>query len=295
MRLAIRHMTSYTYDTPVLSSSQIIRLSPRHDGGQSVEKWSVEAFATLDQTSPPVAVRLLPGTDGHQNGTHLLSIARRHTSSSILAMGVVQTTSSDGIVGFDDSDLPLAFWLKQTPQTEAGPPVRDLTLSAWVGHETASDGGADLEAVHRLMNEVRRRVDYVIGATSVTTTADEAVIRGAGVCQDHAHVFIAAARSLGIPARYVSGYLWPGHHEVATASHAWAEAWVNDLGWVGFDPANNVCPTEAYIRVAVGLDYFDASPVRGVRRAGPVNEEMVVTVQVDPVKADADVLTSPAS
>lgn len=107
-------------------------------------------------------------------------------------MGVVQTTSSDGIVGFDDSNLPLAFWLKQTPQTEAGPPVRDLTLSAWVGHETASDGGADLEAVHRLMNEVRRRVDYVIGATSVTTTADEAVIRGAGVCQDHAHVFIAA-------------------------------------------------------------------------------------------------------
>ena len=83
----------------------------------------------------------------------------------------------------------------------------------------------------RLLNEVRRRVDYVIGATtSVTTTADEAVIRGAGVCQNHAHVFIATARSLGIPARYVSGYLWPGRREVATASHAWAEAWVTDLG-----------------------------------------------------------------
>lgn len=104
------------------------------------------------------------------------------------------------------------------------------------------------------MNEVRRRVGYVIGATSVTTTADEAVIRGAGVCQDHTHVFIAAARSLGVPARYVSGYLWPGHHDVATASLAWAEAWVTGLGWVGFDPANDVYPTEAYIRVSVGLD-----------------------------------------
>ncbi len=294
MRLAIRHLTSYSYDTSVLSSSQIIRLSPRRDGGQSIDKWSVEAFATLGPGSSPVAVGLLQGTDGHQNATHLLSIARRHTSSSILAMGVVQTTRSDGIVGLEDNGLPLAYWLKQTPHTEAGPPVRDLTWSALAGRETRPDDGGDLWALHRLMNDVRRRVDYVIGATSVTTTADEAVIRGAGVCQDHAHVFIAAARFVGIPARYVSGYLWPGHHEVATASHAWAEAWVSDLGWVGFDPANNVRPTEAYVRVAVGLDYFDASPVRGVRRAGPVNEEMTVTVQVDAVSADIDVITSPA-
>ncbi len=180
MRLAIRHLTSNPYDTQALSPSQIIRLSPRIGGGQSVETWSVEAFATVDPTSAPVVVRLLQCADGHQKRTHLLSIARTHTSSSILALGAVQTMPSVGIVGFDDTDLPLAFWLKQTPQTEAGPPVREWTTSAWVGHRTGPDGSADLGAVHGLMNEVRRRVDYVIGATSVTTTADEAVIRGGG-------------------------------------------------------------------------------------------------------------------
>jgi transglutaminase-like putative cysteine protease len=124
----------------------------------------------------------------------------------------------------------------------------------------------------------------VVGATTVMTTAAEALAKGSGVCQDHAHVFIAVARLLGLPARYVSGYLWQGGSETASASHAWAEAHVPDFGWLGFDPANNICPTEKYVRVAIGLDYGEAAPVRGIRR-GAADEVLTVAVDVQPAQA----------
>ena len=110
------------------------------------------------------------------------------------------------------------------------------------------------------------------------TTAGEALRSGAGVCQDHSHVFISAARVLGIPARYVGGYLWTGQPE-SEASHAWAEAYVEDLGWVGFDPSNRICPTEAYVRSSIGLDYAAAAPIRGVRR-GNAAERLAVSISV---------------
>jgi transglutaminase-like putative cysteine protease len=121
-----------------------------------------------------------------------------------------------------------------------------------------------------------------VGATDVLTTADEALHEGAGVCQDHAHIMIAVARSLGIPARYVSGYLWPGHQGVTLASHAWVDAYVPGPGWLSFDPANACRPSTSYVRVAIGLDYFDAPPVRGVRRGGPRDEELGVSVVIKP-------------
>jgi transglutaminase-like putative cysteine protease len=130
------------------------------------------------------------------------------------------------------------------------------------------------------MNRVRDRLDYRPGATDATTTATAALAQGYGVCQDHSHVFIAAARFLGIPARYVSGYLWTGVDDRPyDASHAWTEAHVPGLGWVGFDAANRICPTENYVRVAVGLDYDAAAPVRGLRR-GPAEESLDVEVHV---------------
>jgi transglutaminase-like putative cysteine protease len=125
------------------------------------------------------------------------------------------------------------------------------------------------------MLAIRERVDYVVGVTSSATTAAEALAQGRGVCQDHAQVFAAAARCLGHPARYVSGYLWT-EAGTSDANHAWAEAHVDGLGWVGFDPAN---PTEAYVRVAIGLDYLEAAPVRGVRR-GVAEETLDVAVDV---------------
>jgi len=139
---------------------------------------------------------------------------------------------------------------------------------------------AVLARLHNLASAVRDAMDYQIGVTDVQTAAADALERGAGVCQDHAHVFIATARLLGIPARYVGGYLWTGpESRDYDASHAWAEAYVPDRGWVGFDPANRICPTASYIRASVGLDYWSAAPVRGVRK-GTSTETMAVKVTV---------------
>ncbi len=140
---------------------------------------------------------------------------------------------------------------------------------------------------------MRDRVEYVKGATDAHTEAAEALADGKGVCQDHAHIFIAAARTLAIPARYVTGYLvmhgdGPDPDEEAAdtaeaapadAHHAWAEAWVEALGWVGFDVANRVCPTDHYVRLACGLDASYAAPIIGSRRGGG-GEKLEVSVAV---------------
>jgi transglutaminase-like putative cysteine protease len=110
---------------------------------------------------------------------------------------------------------------------------------------------------------VRERVEYGTGSTSAASTAAEALAQGRGVCQDHAHLFVSAARTLGIPARYVAGYLLSDQGEALHETHAWAEAWVPGLGWVGFDSTNGICVTDHYIRLCGGLDAHDAAPVRG--------------------------------
>jgi transglutaminase-like putative cysteine protease len=130
------------------------------------------------------------------------------------------------------------------------------------------------------MADIHARVAYELGATTAHTTAAEAFADGRGVCQDHAHILIAAARSAGIPARYVTGYLVTGQGASSTAAHAWAEALVPDLGWVGFDAANAKCPTDNYVRVAAGIDAAGVAPIRGSRRGGNI-ERMRVEVRVE--------------
>jgi transglutaminase-like putative cysteine protease len=137
-----------------------------------------------------------------------------------------------------------------------------------------------LDGLHALSQLVAKGVKYRKGQTHAESTAEQALAQGSGVCQDQTHVFIAAARLLGVPARYVSGYVNAGSiADGEDASHAWAEAWVEGLGWVGFDVANQVCPTEAHLRLAVGLDYLACAPVRGIRRGGG-EEDMDVSVSV---------------
>jgi transglutaminase-like putative cysteine protease len=121
-------------------------------------------------------------------------------------------------------------------------------------------------------------MDYVPGSTLSRTTAEQALEQGAGVCQDHAHVFISASRAMGVPARYVVGYLLSAD-ETVTATHAWAEAHASDLGWVGFDPANRLCPTDRYVRLGAGFDAHDASPIRG-HFVGQCTEALAADVRV---------------
>jgi transglutaminase-like putative cysteine protease len=263
MRIKVRHATSYSYTRPVEYEAQALRLAPRNHAGQRVLSWRV-----VDADG-----RALPATDdGYGNVVHLLTIVRSHRAAGVVAEGEVETSDTNGVVREAPETLPVSYWLRTTEKTAPDDALRRLAAEI--------DAGDGIERLHSLMTRVRERIDYVIGHTDATTTAAQALAHGKGVCQDHAHVFATCARLLGFPARYVSGYLWTSDGSLAAeAGHAWAEAHIADLGWVGFDPANNACPTEAYVRVAVGLDYGEAAPVRGVRR-GVAEEELVVTVDV---------------
>jgi transglutaminase-like putative cysteine protease len=167
---------------------------------------------------------------------------------------------------------PLTF-LRDTPLTHADGPLRQL--AADVGDE-----GDALTRLHRLMAAIHGQVAFMVGSTTVDHTAADAWAQKQGVCQDHAQIFISAARRMGIPARYISGHLHRSDGiENQDAAHAWAEAWVEDLGWVGFDAANGISPTEHYVRVACGLDALGASPIRGTSYGGG-RETMTVALRV---------------
>ncbi len=137
----------------------------------------------------------------------------------------------------------------------------------------------DIPRLHALSARITAAVPYEIGLTQATTTAEEAIEIGGGVCQDHAQIFVAAARHMGYPARYVSGYLLMSDRVHQDASHAWAEAYIEPLGWVGFDVSNGYSPDERYVRVATGLDYREAAPVSGLR-FGKAGEAMSIDIQV---------------
>jgi transglutaminase-like putative cysteine protease len=270
MRLHVRHQTAYRYETPIAAATQTLRLTPRSHEGMIVHRWTVRSDVKRD----------LPGfTDGFGNIVHCHSINHPHLAAAIVVEGEVETTNTHGIVRGTIEPLPPLFFLRRTPLTTPDPAIE--AMAGAVARQ-----GSVLKQLHQLVKAVRDKVEYRSGATDSATPAAEALAAGAGVCQDHAHLFIAAARLLGVPARYIGGYLWTSDDSREyQATHAWAEAFVNDLGWVGFDPSNRICPTEAYIRTSVGLDYASAAPVRGVRR-GVAAETLAVKVKVTQAGGD---------
>lgn len=265
MHITIDHETAYSYEQPVSYSIQSLRLTPQPFNGQVIRSWYVE----------PEGTEILHGfVDSFGNLTHTLVIDQPHEKVFIRVRGVVDTQDTKGVVSGTYEAFPPEFYLRETVQTIPDGAIRALARAA----QGSSDDTLDI--LHRLMGTIRDAIEYQTGETHSATTAIEALTNGAGVCQDHAHVFIAGSRSIGIPARYVSGYLLHSDDgEPSDASHAWAEALVPDLGWVAFDVANRVCATEHYVRVGVGLDYHEACPVRGLRRGGG-DEKLDVVVKV---------------
>jgi transglutaminase-like putative cysteine protease len=250
MRIAIRHLTAYAYEPAIERCALRLRLFPARFASQQVEDWRVSVNGVSVD-------RMLTTPNG--DAIALWTTQAPTPSIDIVAEGVVEVTSAAGVVRGLKEILQPGVYLRSTPLTEADPAIEALAREA--------GGGAPLDRLHRLSSLVRERIDYVTGSTDETTTAGLALRRGAGVCQDHTHVMISAARSLGFPARYVVGYLMA---ETADHlfTHAWAEMHVKGLGWVGFDPANRICPTERYVRLASGLDADDAAPVRGSHGGG---------------------------
>jgi transglutaminase-like putative cysteine protease len=265
MILQIEHQTSYRFDTPATYSIQSLHLTPASFEGQRVLSWQVaaEPWGSLNAS-----------TDVFGNTVHLAARYMEHEEVTVRAWGRVETADTAGVVRGTVEPLAPRLYLRTTALTQ---PDRKLDALA---RKAAQGVDGTLDACHRVMAAVRDAVDYQPGHTGTASTAAQALALGKGVCQDHAHVFIACARTLGIPARYAGGYMWDGDgRQDVEAGHGWAEAHVEELGWVGFDPSNRQCPTDAYVRVAVGLDYDDACPVRGIRRSfGAETLDVVVRV-----------------
>ena len=267
MRLSVHYSTTYTYAEPVRRVIQLLRVEPLSFAGQSVLDWRVD----VDHDA-----RLREGRDGYGNITHMLYVDSPVSSLSISIAGRVLTEDKHGIVQGLPHDLPPEIFLRTTPLTLPGPAIRRLA--------DACDGkGGAIERLHRLVGRIHEGLRFDPEATEVETGAEQAAAEGHGVCQDFTHVFIATARLGGIPARYVSGHLFrrDGQKE-QEAGHAWAEAWVEDLGWVAFDPVNGISTDDAYLRVACGLDYRDAAPIAGARSGGG-HEQLRVEVRVSAV------------
>jgi transglutaminase-like putative cysteine protease len=261
MLISVRHVTRYAYAESVSYAIQSLRLTPAPFKGHRIVDWHVHIVGA----GLPLQFR-----DGYGNQVHLITVGP-HRDLTIEASGTVETADSNGVVDGLADPSPPRVYLRETPQTQPEPAIRELARCV-----TASDR---LGHLHALATVIRDGVDYVPGITDAHTNATEALVAGKGVCQDHAHIFIAAARSLGIPARYVTGYLLLEEPAAATAHHAWAEAWVEGLGWVGFDIANRICPTDRYVRLAAGLDAKGAAPITGSRRGGEA-ENLAVSVEV---------------
>jgi transglutaminase-like putative cysteine protease len=271
MRLLIRHETRYRYDSPVTRTLQTLRLTPRSHDGQEVLRWRVV---------PPAGTSLATGEDGYGNILGMLSLERPHADLTLLVEGEIETRDTNGVVTGAEERFPPTFYLRPSPLAGT-----DAALIALAGEAAAAAGGEPLALTHALMRAVHGRIVFRPGLTHAATTAAEALAAGVGVCQDHTHVFLACARHLGLPARYVSGYLLMADGSVEQAAgHAWAEAFIGGLGWVGFDSANGICPTGQYVRVAIGLDYRDAAPVRGLRQGGG-HEALEVVVRVGELQA----------
>ena len=267
MRIRISHLTSYVYGTPATSVIQMLRLTPRNHDGQYVARWRIDVS---------IDCRLDQHEDAFGNLTHTFSTDGPFSDLAVMVEGEVETRDTQGIVRGTVERFPPSLYLRATALT-----TPDAGICAFAAASRDAEDGNVLNLLHHMLERLHDDMVYDTDPTQVATTAAQAFALKRGVCQDLTHIFIAAARSLAIPARYVGGYF---HRDDGVdeqgAGHAWAEAFVPKLGWVAFDPANGLCATDAHVRVAVGLDYLGAAPLRGTRYGGG-GEVMSVKVRVD--------------
>jgi transglutaminase-like putative cysteine protease len=266
MRLFIEHRTDYRFSEPQARVVQLLRMTPGSHAGQNVVDWRVDVDCDA---------RLKPGRDGFGNETHMLYVEGRVDRISLTVTGEVLTEDRAGMIAGTAEPLPPAVFLQKTSCSTADAAIADFARGI------AADGGSRLSQIHRLNEALHERLTLDRGRRRGDRDAATTFAEGHGAYTDLAHVFIAATRTMGVPARYVSGHLLrrDAGNELQEAAHGWAEAWIDGMGWIGFDPAGGMCPDDAYVRVAVGLDYRDAAPLSGARIGGG-DEELEVGVRV---------------
>lgn len=264
MHLKISHTTAYHYEHPVPYALQQLRLRPKSRSDQSVVYWNV----SVDGGRLEVSFE-----DEHANSVDLVSFEPGAESVVVTCEGEVEVADANGVVGGHTGFAPLWLFKRSTELTKPGANLRAVLSDFEKPDEP-------LPLLHSLKDFLLEKVPYSKDQTESDLSAEQAISTGHAVCQDHAHIFLAAIRQLGFPGRYVSGYLFMEDQLDQNASHAWAEAHVDGLGWVGFDVSNGQCPDARYVRVATGLDSVQAAPVRGMR-FGPGEETMKVMLRVE--------------
>ena len=248
MKLQIFHETTYTYDQPMRRSIQMLRMSPPQTSRQQINQWQLV-----------LPVKATQWTDAYGNQCHCLALDKPLQSIVLRAHGLIELMQSDQ--GEPEGPVPPAVFLRMTPLTHP-----DASIQAVIEPFRQTVRSRPYIGLHDVMLALLSQMPYEKGHTQVGFTAVQSFAVGKGVCQDHTHVFLACVRHLCLPARYVSGYL-NSEDQGHVASHAWAEVWIGGR-WVGFDVSNSVGADQGHIRLAHGLDYDDASPVRGVRVGG---------------------------
>ncbi|MEL6374984.1 MAG: transglutaminase domain-containing protein [Pseudomonadota bacterium] len=247
MLLTIHHKTHYRYTPEAVRLALRLRLFPSQFNGQALKSWEV----AINGRALNAAM-----VDGYGDRFALWTSTLPLSTVEIVAQGSIMVDDKSGVVEGLARRPPPAVYLRRTPLT-----APDAAITALADSLT---GANELERMHALTRAINEAIAYTPDATTPTTTAAQAMAEGRGVCQDQTHIFISAARYLGVPARYVVGYMVAGDGEPELSeTHAWAEAYVAQLGWVGFDATNAMCPNERYVRLASGFDAHDAAPIRG--------------------------------
>lgn len=262
MRLSIDHRTTYRFTAPQGRIVQLLRMTPRNTHDQTVAEWHIATDCDA---------RMRDHRDGFGNLTTMLYVEGPIDRIEISVTGEVVTSHSDGVLHGTFEPLPPRTFLRATPATTAGSAITAFA-------QDATGGEASIAALHRLNRAVRDRLSLDGGKPDPGLTAEQAFATGRATSRDLAHVFIAAARGIGVPARYVTGYcdLQDDHQPTP---HGWADAWIDGLGWIGFDPTSGESPEEHHVRVAVALDASGSGPVAG-SRLGEGAEALDVDVSV---------------
>jgi transglutaminase-like putative cysteine protease len=273
MRIRISHATTYSYQGTPSVVTQVLRLTPRGHDGQHVVAWRIDMSNDC---------LLHQHEDSFGNIIHSFTAEGPFNELTVAVEGSVDTQDMGGLVRNAVERFPPQLFLRETPLTQPDSEIVDFAKTV-----RAATNGDTLALLHAMMTALNREIAFDTDPTHAATTAAEAFALRRGVCQDLTHIFVAATRALGIPARYIGGHFHRADGVTAQeAGHAWAEAHIEDLGWVGFDPTNGICTTDAHVRIAVGLDYLGAAPVRGTRYGGS-GETLKVAVRVDQARQQA--------
>ena len=266
---SINHQTIFDYETTPKSVVQRLHLTPRDNAQQQVIDWEIIVDG---------GTIVMETVDYHGNKIHLCRHHSNNKRMQIICRGNVDVHDMNGIAGAHDNNFPIALFLNPTALSMPGPRLRQLAkdMKSFI----QANNHDELEILHELSARILANVKYSKGKTDINTTAEMAMEIGSGVCQDHVHAFISVARLIGFCARYVSGYLMMQNDNVQEASHAWAEAYVEGLGWVGFDISNGISPDDRYVKLATGFDYADVIPLSGVR-FGNGEEEIATRIMIN--------------